>query len=332
MLPGSQLLIEHKTSSADIEDGSTFWKRLRLDSQTSNYLVGARSAGFDPRGVLFDVIRKPRIKPGKATPIEDRKYTKATAKEPSRLYANQRETDEPLEEYAERLRADIAKNVDSYFKRGMVVRSLDEEKDAAHDAWDTAQQIAHAKRRERWPRNVDACERYNRFCDHWEVCCGETTHADALRYRRAETTHEELEGKTRLPLVTTSGMKCFRRCPREYLYSYEQGYRSVAKADALAFGTLVHAALEVWWTTVDLDKVFAVLAETATDPAHHVTAVELMRGYHARWCNEPFDVLAVEREFTAPLINPDTGRASRAWQLGGKIDAIARVADGEPIE
>ena len=89
LLAGTTVLIEHKTSSADIEDGSAFWKRLRLDSQSSNYLTGSKAVGFDPKAVLFDVIRKPRIKPLKATPVESRKYKKDGG-----LYANQRENDE----------------------------------------------------------------------------------------------------------------------------------------------------------------------------------------------------------------------------------------------
>ncbi len=324
---GATVIIEHKSSSQDIEDGSTFWKSLRLDNQPSNYLVGARAEGFEPTAILYDVIRKPRFKPLKATPVEDRQYTKPTKKDPeSRLYKNQREADETLDEYRVRLRADIEENVDSYYKRGVVVRSLAEEREAAHDAWDVAEQISRAQATGRWSRNVDACQRFGRFCDHWAVCCGETSHDNATRYRRSEKKHEELDGKHRLPLVTTSGMKAFRRCAREYFFGYEQGYRSLEKADALAFGTLLHVGLEVWWKTVDLDAVMRELATKTSDPLHLINAQELMRGYHARWCEEAFDVLAVEREFAAPLVDPTTGKTSKVWILGGKIDAIARVA------
>jgi len=53
-------------------------------------------------------------------------------------------------------------------------------------------------------------------------------------------------------------------------------------------------------------------------------AEAMLRGYDARWNDEPLEVLAVEAEFRAPLINPDTTAASRTWRLGGKIDAIVR--------
>jgi len=62
-----------------------------------------------------------------------------------------------------------------------------------------------------------------------------------------------------------------------------------------------------------------------------VRAEELLRGYHYRWDAEPLEVLGVEVEFTTPIINPATGAASKTYQLGGKIDAIARRPDGRVI-
>lgn len=327
MPPGSCLIVEHKTSSSDVEEGSSYWKRLRLDAQVSTYMVGARALGFEPVGVLYDVIRKPRFKPLKATPVESRKYTKVTKAEPvSRLYANMRDTDETLDEYRARLRADIEATPDSYYKRGTVVRSENEERDAAHDAWDAAEQIAQSQRTGRWSRNVDACERYGRFCDYFSVCTGEASIDDPTRFRKTDKKHEELDGKHRLPLVTTSGMKAYRRCAREYSFSYERGIRSIEQADALAFGTLVHVGLEVWWKTVSFDAAVAAMRAATTQELHLVQAEELLRGYHARWSDESFDVLAVEQEFAAPLVDPTTGKPSSVWELGGKIDAIARVA------
>jgi hypothetical protein len=52
----------------------------------------------------------------------------------------------------------------------------------------------------------------------------------------------------------------------------------------------------------------------------------MLRGYDARWLEDTvlYDVLAVEEEFSTPLVNPETGSASRTWTLGGKVDAIVR--------
>jgi hypothetical protein len=48
----------------------------------------------------------------------------------------------------------------------------------------------------------------------------------------------------------------------------------------------------------------------------------LMRGYDARWSGEVHTVVGVERQFRAPLVNPETGAASRTFELGGKNAGI----------
>jgi hypothetical protein len=50
----------------------------------------------------------------------------------------------------------------------------------------------------------------------------------------------------------------------------------------------------------------------------------MIRGYHARWSGDALEVVAIEREFVAPLVNPTTGAASRTFCLAGKLDAIVR--------
>lgn len=185
------VIVEHKTTSEDVTPGSGYWQRLQIDAQVSTYFVGARALGLEPEACLYDVIRKPSLRPAKATPVEARKYTRE-----GRLYANQREHDETLDEYRERLRADIASRPEDYFARGEVVRLEEEERDAAFDAWHLARQMREAELAGRAPRNPDACVRYGRTCDYWPVCSRETGIDDERRYRTAERAHEEL---TELP-------------------------------------------------------------------------------------------------------------------------------------
>lgn len=183
-------LIEHKSSSEDVEAGSAYWKKLRLDSQVSTYFVGARALGYDVRGCIYDVIKKPLIRQGKATPAESRKYTKD-----GRLYANQREQDETVKEYTQRLASDIADRPDRYFVRGDIVRLLDEEVSAAADAWMVARMMREADLLGRHPKNVDSCIRFNRECEYFVACAGEASLDDPLRYRRVQSVHEELGGQ-----------------------------------------------------------------------------------------------------------------------------------------
>lgn len=321
-------VMEHKTSSEDIGLGSMYWRKLTLDAQISNYLVGARSLGYEPDGVLYDVLRKPALEPYKATPLEARKYTKPTKSEPvSRLYSNQREIDETPEEYRDRLLASIAEKPDFYFQRGVVVRLEEEERDAAFDTWQTAEQIRVARNAGRWPRNVDACSQYNRLCDYWEVCAGETT-IDDIRFEKTPS-HPELGAKHHhLPVLTSSSTRTFRACARRYLYAYEQCVRPKVKAAALHFGTRIHLGLETWLTTGhDVDAALAAMLNGKPYDFDAAKAEAMLRGYDARWGAEPLEVVAVETEFVTELRNPETGAASRTFARAGKIDALVRRND-----
>lgn len=386
MTPGVYV-VEHKTAGVEIVAGSPYWRRLVLDSQVSNYIVGARALGHEPVGVLYDVVRKVRLTPKLATPEADREYTKpkdkacptckrkgappaphqvvleteadgtelvATCKDGrivtdpgGELYANLRDKDESLDEYRARVRADIGAQPEKYYQRGLIVRLENEEYAAAGDTWVLAEQLRDTRNRAKkyaerkvpvaavlaWPRNVNACEAYGSWCEYWAVCSGEASIDDPTRYRTSKE-HEELDaeqndGKVRLPILSTSSARSFAACQRKFFYAYELRRRSITDAIALRFGTVFHIALEAWWTTVDLALALgamrAAYAKQEIDPVEAIKAEELMLGYHVRWQHEPLRVLAVEAEFRAALVNPETDSASKTFQRGGKIDAIVHV-------
>lgn len=305
----ARVVVEHKTTSADITPGSPYWRRLALDAQVSLYLGGAGS-------LLYDVIKKPSLRPLRATPVEARRYTKAGT-----LYAAQREHDETPDAYEARLLADIAQHPDAYYQRGTVVRTEEEAQEAGRDVWMTARMIRESRYLDAWPRNPSACDAYGRTCDYWPVCSGTASIDDDVLYRDAGAQHEELPGvRHSLPLLTSSSLSTYRACPRRYLYSYERRRRPIATAHALTFGTLIHAGLEVWWSTLDVDAAL-VAVSAAKDPYDAATARALIAGYHARWADEPLTVVGVERVWVRPLLNPTTGAASKSFELAGKIDA-----------
>ena len=152
----------------------------------------------------------------------------------------------------------------------------------------------------------------------------------------------------RLPLLTASSAKTFRRCAREYRNRYELGrVRRRTTAGPQAFGTLVHAGLEAWWRAIgliDLDAVLDAVLSAMRDNAAMtgveipaldlLRAEELLRGYHARWAEKTqldYEVLVVERSFLAPLVNPDTDAASRTFQRAGKLDVVVRECSTERV-
>lgn len=185
---GEMALLEHKTTSEDISPGSVYWRRISaLDAQPSHYLVGARSLGFDARKCTYDVIRKPAIRPLKATPEEKRKYTGKGL-----LYANQREHDESPEDYRLRLREKIQENPGRYFARGDIVRLASDQQEHALDTWQLARLVREAELAQRFPRNASACISFGRPCAYFDVCSGEADIGDDSRFRTAEDAHEEL--------------------------------------------------------------------------------------------------------------------------------------------
>ena len=183
---GKHIIVEHKTTSQDIGPGSDYWKKLPIDGQVSGYYVGASTLGFDVDVCLYDVIRKPTIRPYKATPEENRKY-----KKDGTLYAGQHECDETPEEWQERLMADIAERPDYYFQRVEVVRSESDLSDYLFDMWAVGREIADAERIGRWSRNPNACSVYG-SCEYFDVCTGCASLDDVTLFRKAETPNEEL--------------------------------------------------------------------------------------------------------------------------------------------
>lgn len=181
--------IEHKTTSEPIEDDAAdYWSKLLIDHQCSTYVLGAEALGHPVDAVLYDVIRKPAMKPYKATPVEARKYTKAGA-----LYANQREKDETPEEYRARVRAAVFGELDGYYKRKVIPRRAETMRAYMRDAWAQAELIDFAIDAGYAPRNPDACHRFGR-CGFWDICSAGVNPADDPdRYERVTNVHAELE-------------------------------------------------------------------------------------------------------------------------------------------
>lgn len=147
--------------------------------------------------------------------------------------------------------------------------------------------------------------------------------------------------RVRLPVLTNSEQKTFRRCAREHHYAYELGIRPIDEAEALRFGDLIHQGLEAWWRalmaqqrSVDsandaplptpLEAATAAMVDHAADEFDLARASVMMQGYDARWSGDEYEVLEVEVEFRAPLRNPATDAPSRTYEIAGKLDAIVR--------
>lgn len=184
---GQEMIVEHKTTSEDIAPGADYWAKLAMDPQLSVYTIGAESLGHPTAGAIYDVARKPMLRPAKATAPESRKYTKD-----GKLYANQREVDETPDEFRARLREAVFGDLSAYFARQIIPRTESQIRDFLFDAWEQSRTMRESHLAQRAPRNPDACHAFGR-CPFWS-CCADgmdpAEHPDL--FRRIEDVHPEL--------------------------------------------------------------------------------------------------------------------------------------------
>lgn len=248
------LVVEHKTASGDVGPGSDYLKRLRLDGQISVYYAGAEALGYPVQACLYDVLVKPALRPLKATPREARRYTAKGA-----LYANQRDQDETPEAFRERVALAVSEAPNDYFLRTEVVRLEAEMRDSMADVWQLGRALRENQLAARFPRNPDACVRYGRTCEFFQVCTGEASLEDPSLYRRSEHVHPELENADPT-VLSSSRLRDARACQRLHKLHYLDGYRPVQEAETLRFGSLVHVGLEAWWRARDGERLDAAIA------------------------------------------------------------------------
>ncbi len=145
-------------------------------------------------------------------------------------------------------------------------------------------------------------------------------------------------GTERTELLTHSRQDCFKVCRKKHQFSYELGIRKTAAAKALRIGTNGHNALEILGRGGTIEEAMQSLSTAyvfSPDYAdrnewdyEHETLRQLINGYVWRWPDDKhIKHIATEQSFRLPLINPATGKASRTFEIAGKIDGIIQLED-----
>lgn len=93
---GRVCLVEHKTTGESLEDGGAYWAGAAQNTQLCGQVLSAREHGWDVETIVYDVIRKPSIRPKQVKGLD-------------RV--------ENAEEYGKRLVQDIAERPDFYYSR-----------------------------------------------------------------------------------------------------------------------------------------------------------------------------------------------------------------------
>jgi hypothetical protein len=182
-------LVEHKTTGTWGSDGSEYLHNLLWDEQPTNYLYAIREMikngeiDIPPvAGVFYCIVEKPAIRPQLATPIEKRKYTQTGA-----LYKNQREEDETVEEYCQRLEQWYAEK--SRVHLHFVYRTESDIDNQIADLNLVFKDMAECERNETYYRNPSACQILD--CPYRPKCLDNAPDTDCL-FIKKKARNEEL--------------------------------------------------------------------------------------------------------------------------------------------
>lgn len=175
---GRIVLLETKTTGEEIEDpASDYWRKLAIDSQVSTYYLGAEASGYKIETCIYDVIRKPTIRPKQVGKEIDPKDPKRT---------------ETPKEYYDRLVKDIEERPNFYYARREVPRTASDLSDHLFDVWQTAQTIRTYENKGKFPRYTSSCVTTRGRCPYFEGCIGQASFDDPSKFKKKAEKHQEL--------------------------------------------------------------------------------------------------------------------------------------------
>lgn len=142
-----------------------------------------------------------------------------------------------------------------------------------------------------------------------------------------------------LNILTNSRIAKYKQCPRAEKLAYGMGLRKVDHGEPLRGGAAFHAGLDALNATGDIEHAMKTIwyryseVPNWADPylweCEACKFAAMLSVYEWRWREHPLEVIATERQFGVPIINPETNRSSRTFERHGKIDAIVRLPDGQ---
>src|ERR1039458_1994258 len=117
------------------------------------------------------------------------------------------------------------------------------------------------------------------------------------------------------PLISTYSMwSLFRNCRKAVDWHYIQHLIGLERDGNLHFGSLIHQCLELWHQCRDLGRVLDLIGtlcparlydEGQRRDWHNATA--MMKAYAVWYAAEEFEIVALEKTFQGPIVNPETG-------------------------
>ncbi len=138
-------------------------------------------------------------------------------------------------------------------------------------------------------------------------------------------------------ILTYSASKKFQSCHKAYYNRYKMNLVPLEQDEVLFLGSTVHNALELWYkrdlndTTIEfqinrfIDEAYPLRESDEKQKRDWHLAKAMMGGYLNQYPQEDFEMIETELEFSVSIINPNTNRPSRSFELMGKVDALVKL-------
>jgi hypothetical protein len=261
---GKIVLYDHKTTSSKIDATSDYWRVLQIEGQPKQYEILLRANGIEVDRIVWDVARKPQIRPKKIAQAartsisETGKYfdadlTEETMDALSGIWLDK----ENPEMFEARVFDTVHRDPTEYFARRSIPTLKDDLYTHNQNMWDLSGNIVAARKRydahKRHTYNAGACFQYGTACTYLGICEGSDS-PDSGNWARGEV-HPELdldEIDSDKEVLTNSRLKCFQTCQRKHHFRYELGLEkhNAKDGDALFFGTVWHHVMDAYWAEV----------------------------------------------------------------------------------
>lgn len=141
--------------------------------------------------------------------------------------------------------------------------------------------------------------------------------------------------------LTYSGIRTFRNCRRMYDLRYNRGLVPIEEDETKRLGSVFHECMKMWYRRdagVPVEQVIESILDyiDRSYPDGLVDDVQrknrhlaraMFLAYIKKYPSENFEVVAVEREFRCPIVNPESSCPSRTFMMAGKVDAVVLIDD-----
>lgn len=231
-------IVDHKTTTEDLGPGSKYFTRLEHDPQSTIYLLLATLNHWEVDTIIWDITRKPTIRPKKMAKkdynkiVETGEYLGYPLEFPERVHEDGRESPEC---YGIRVFLWCMNN--RVFCRHNIIRTADVTEEQLAAIHGTSRMIDACRVCNNWPQNFGACFNYGRPCDYSPVC-HEGCSLDSDYYMDKHT--------GRWQDLSHSSIQSFHSCPRRFYYSQiERRVPIDTESDALRIGSAWHNTLDL---------------------------------------------------------------------------------------